>query len=160
MKNLVIKTLVMMVLSLAFSCNQNDNAEEPEFLPPGEILTGTWLMTDYGYSPGDRYITEPIAPVPAQTITFKENGEMSSNAEGFSQYKYYRVMAEPLVPGADRNIVALFTTDPGSQPLDINNLSPSYTIFFTETHLKLSYRWCIEGCHVGLKRMAVAEENP
>jgi hypothetical protein len=162
MKNLIIKTVFLLVASFAFSCDQNDNAD-PEFLSPGATLTGSWLMTEYGYSPGGGYFTEPIAPVPAQTIAFNANGEMWSNAEGLTQYKYYRVMEDPYFPGSGYNIVVLFTTNPEGQPLDPKNLSPSYSIVFTDTLLKLSYRWCIEGCHLGMKRIShayAAPENP
>jgi hypothetical protein len=149
MKNLLTKVLALVLVSFSVSCDHG--GEGPDILPVGETLIGSWLVSERGYSPGAGYITEEVPPRPAQTIIFKANGELFSNVEGFSQYPYYLVLEHPQDP--EHYILALFATQPDGQPLDVNKLSPTYAITFTDKVLKLSYRWCIEGCHIGMKRI-------
>jgi hypothetical protein len=147
MKNLFAKTLAVLLISFSFSCDKDGG---PEILPVGETLTGSWILTEEGYSPGSGYITKHVESRPEQTLTFKANGEMSSNISGFAAYQHYLILENPQAPG--QHILALFTTKPVEEPQDVNKLSPAYDITFTDDLLKLSFRWCIEGCHVGLKR--------
>lgn len=150
MKNLFTKVCSLLIVLIVSSCGDDG----PDTLPVGETLEGSWIMTEYGYSPGSGYVTKGVSTDPARTITFKTDGTLQSNVDGFSAYQYYQVLEIPQAP--ENKIVALFTTKPQG-PHDVNTVSPAYHITFTEDLLKLSMRGCIEGCHIGLKRTADPE---
>lgn len=112
-------------------------------------LLGTWQIYEYGYSPGDEYIVEEVSAEPAQILKFEDDGSFSANAEEFENFKFYTVALDLLSSDRDSYYVTLFE-EQTDQPTNDN--SASYTIDFTESgNLKLMYRFCIEGCHYGLK---------
>jgi len=44
---------------------------------------------------------------------------------------------------------------PGAGYYDVDNLEHSYWIEFQENGtVRLYFRWCIEGCHLGLRRLS------
>jgi hypothetical protein len=120
---------------------------------PGESATelhGTWLLYERGYSPGAGYITEAVSAEPAQTITFQRDGKINTNFEGWKDYTFYRVLHDDQT-GDD--VLALFKEEPHGE-LDVRQLEHSYSISYDDDgNLRLAFRWCIEGCHLGFKRI-------
>jgi hypothetical protein len=149
------KTIVFglaLILSLGFSCEEkesnNINSEG------SEELKGTWQVYEHGYSPGDKYITEPVPADPAQRITFKDNNQLTTSIENLTEYKYYAIVEDP---NSKDKILALFKTENGNTIVDITKLEHSYNIEFVDGKLKLYYRFCIEGCHLGLTKITENE---
>ncbi|HYG18224.1 MAG TPA: hypothetical protein VD816_04815 [Ohtaekwangia sp.] len=121
----------------------------------GESLEGSWLLYERGYSPGAGYIIEPVPADPAKILTFGSNGELSANLESIKQFKYYRILDDPYAQ--EQKILALYTDDPGDEPQDISQLQHSYSITRTDNNLKLSFRYCIEGCHMSFRPIALEQ---
>ena len=139
-----IRTLIIICaafFAFAFSCEENENAEA------STPLTGKWQVYERGYSPGAGYITEAVPAQPEQTITFSTNNRFSSNISGIKTYEYYRILTDE---SSQQEILALYKADPGIAPIDQDEIEHSYTIEFTDNKLKLYFRWCFEGCHIGL----------
>ena len=106
-------------------------------------LLGEWLLFERGYSPGAGYIIEPVSAVPPQIIEFKSNGELSCSVSGLTEYKFYSVKGD---------VVGLFKSDPGPSP-DSLAFTHSYNFSFEDSNLKLGFRYCFEGCHLGFKKV-------
>lgn len=140
--------LLLAITLLALSCN-DDTVAITDKETPNQIFD-TWLQTEYGYSPGSGYFVEPVAPTPPRIITFGGNRRLSTNIEGLTKYKYYRVLED--VSSQDA-IVAFFEDDPGGGPVDIATVNHSYLIELNGSSLTLRYRWCFEGCHLGFRRL-------
>lgn len=141
MKFTVFYFFTLVLITGVTSCEQEECCQ-PEV--PSD-LEGAWLLTERGYSPGDRYIVEPVSPVPAQTINLMEDQQFSSNIDGLTDFGFYEVVNDPQSEG---RILALFEAPPGHD-LDLDNLSHSYNVVFEEGILKLYFRYCFEGCHMG-----------
>ena len=111
-------------------------------------LSDTWILFEQGYSPGDRYITEPVSDTPPQTMDFSENGRFSSNISGLEQFAYFRILQDD-----NTEILALFEMEPNKSDENIDTLSHSYIIDFQDNGtVKLYFRFCFEGCHLGLRK--------
>ena len=57
-------------------------------------MVGTWLLYEQGSSPGYGYNVEAVSPIPLQTLTFTQQGEVSrqeNRLEEFFDLPYYRV---------------------------------------------------------------------
>lgn len=104
-------------------------------------FSGTWLLYEYGYSPGAGYITESVPEKPRQTITF-DNGKISSTMEGFKDNKRYEILTDSIT---NTPYIAFYKSDSDTKPA-------TYAFDFTEDVLKLYFRWCIEGCHMAFKQ--------
>lgn len=114
-------------------------------------ISGTWLHTEYGYSPGAGYYTKPVPAVPPQFITFTEDFQIRTNISGLTQYKFYRIIED----AAEENpVIAFFEQDPGVGPHELPGLAHSYAIVWEHGTLKLHYRWCFEGCHLGFRLLS------
>jgi hypothetical protein len=140
MKTLVAYLPIILIAFLALSCDEKDCCVGREKEGTNQ-LCGSWLLFERGYSPGTEYIINPVSPVPPQIIQFKSNGELSSSVSGWEEYEFYFVRD---------NFVGLFKNDPGPSP-DSLAFTNSYLIQFEDGVLKLWYRYCIEGCHLGFK---------
>jgi len=141
MKLSVIYTLALILSIIFTSCEQDEccQADVPQ------DLIGDWLLTERGYSPGDRYIVESVDAVPAQTINLQENQQFSSNISGLEDFTHFQVLDDP---DTGTRVLALLPAPP-SGDLDINNLDHSYDVVFEDGLLKLYFRYCFEGCHLG-----------
>jgi hypothetical protein len=84
-----------------------------------------------------------VSAIPPQQIDFKSNGELSCSVNGLADYKFYSIKGD---------VVGLFKTDPGPDP-DSTSFIHSYNFSFEEGHLRLGYRYCYEGCHLGFKKV-------
>jgi hypothetical protein len=108
-------------------------------------LQGTWLLFETGYSPGGGNIVEDIPAIPVQTIKF-EDGTIVSTTQGMEEIRFYKILSDTVHNNSP--YLAFYKDDP-----EID--SPLSTVSFElqNSILKLSSRWCIEGCHMGLKRL-------
>jgi hypothetical protein len=140
MKTLINITLIL-IASIVVSCSEKDCCVGLEEDGTKE-LAGEWILFERGYSPGAGYIVEPVGPAPPQIIDFKSNGELSCSVPGLTDYKFYAVTGD---------IVAFYKTDPGPSP-DSLTFIHSYHFSFEGKELKLSFRYCIEGCHLGFRK--------
>lgn len=141
MKTLINITIIS-IACLAMSCGEKDCCVGLDKKGTGE-LAGAWILSERGYSPGAGYIVEPVSPVPPQVIDFKSNGELSCSISGLTDYKFYAVSGD---------IVALYKTDPGPSPDSITFIH-SYHFSVEGDQLKLGFRYCYEGCHLGFKKV-------
>jgi hypothetical protein len=141
-KKLVVNIPIILIAFFALSCNEKDCCVGVEKEDSNE-LAGKWLLFERGYSPGAGYIIEPVSAVPPQIIEFKSNGELSCSVSGLTEYKFYSVNGD---------IVGLFKSDPGPSP-DSLAFTHSYNFSFEDNNLKLGYRYCFEGCHLGFKKV-------
>ncbi len=114
--------------------------------PENEILD-TWLLFERGWSPGGGYFIDPVSADPPQTMQIRSDGRFSSNIDGLEKYRYFAILQDQ-----DREVLALFEDKPPKDP-DVNKLEHSYIIEFQENGtVRLFFRYCIEGCHLGLRR--------
>jgi hypothetical protein len=145
MKKILVNIPVILIVFLALSCEEkNCCPEEKDAKKEGNnTLTGDWLLYERGYSPGSGYNIESVSPVPPQQIEFKENGELSCSVSGLTDYKFYSVLGD---------VVGLFKENPGPTP-DSLAFTHSYNFSFEEGKLRLGFRYCFEGCHLGFKRI-------
>jgi len=141
--NKIHASATIIILLMAMSCTENND------LGPGSELKGTWRLYERGYSPGAGYVTEPVQPIPAQRLSLGGNYKMSTNIDNLLEYKYYRLIDDP---NSESTILAFFKADPGSTPIDVTELDHSYNIEHENGNLKLMFRFCIEGCHLGFSR--------
>jgi hypothetical protein len=139
------------ILALSSGCE-----ETTEPVPVvGEGLEGTWKLYEYGYSPGDEYIIQPVAAYPSQLIILYDN-KISTNLNELNDYKFYKILEDP---HTSQPILALFKTQVEFENADPARLEHSYMMELSEAKLKLSYRFCFEGCHLAFKRTATAESG-
>src|SRR5687768_6725548 len=133
---------ILLLTIFAFSC------QEKECCSDDTGLSGSWLLYETGYSPGGGYIVEPVPSKPAQVLTFHSDLRITTTMDGLEEYKFYRI-----VDGASsvEKILALFKEEP-VDPVDEASLKHSYRFRLNGNDLKLYYRFCTEGCHMGFKR--------
>jgi hypothetical protein len=76
---------------------------------------------------------------------------MQTNMDGLSKYRFYRILENP---AGENPVIAFYEQDPGSTPQELSELEHSYSMVRAGNTLKLHYRFCIEGCHLGFKRIS------
>jgi hypothetical protein len=139
--------LLLAIVILASACEETAMVKTTS---PNQI-SGTWLQTEYGYSPGSGYYTKPVPAVPPQMITFTEDLQIQTNISGLTKYKFYRIIED----AAEENpVIAFFEQDPGVGPHELSGLTHSYSIVWEDNTLRLHYRWCFEGCHLGFRLLS------
>ena len=137
--------LIVNVAFLLAGCQEDDCC----FIDPDTPIVGTWLLTERGYSPGSGYITDPVEPEPAQVMSIDTDGGFSSNIRGLEEFGYFRILED-----SQSEVLALFRV-PTSGDLDLDRLEHSYNIQFQDDgSVKLYFRFCFEGCHLGFKKMS------
>jgi hypothetical protein len=141
MKKPVISVSIALIAAIALSCDEKECCVNPD--DESTSFSGQWILYERGFSPGSGYIIEPVSSEPAQIIELKGNGELVSTVGGLTDYKFYAVKGD---------IVGLFRTYPGPAP-EVTTVTHSYHIVFEEGNLKLYFRYCVEGCHLGFKRL-------
>jgi len=139
-KKILSSLSIVLIAALTLSCDENECCVNPD--DEMSSILGRWILCERGLSPGSGYIIEPISTDPPQTIELKGNGELTSTVAGLSDYKFYAVKGD---------IVGLFRTYPGPAP-DSSAFTHSYHAVFEDGKLKLYFRYCFEGCHLGFKR--------
>ncbi len=133
------------VISMA-SCD--DNSGSPYDEEHGDqTLTGTWVLFERGYSPGFGYIVEEVKD--GQTLTLRSNGTLRTNLTDIRDFKFYYVhnAVNPV-----ETVIAFFEEDPGPSP-DPSTFRTSYNVTFDGNTVRLGYRYCFEGCHLGFRRV-------
>lgn len=110
-----------------------------------EDWLGTWLLVEYGYSPGAGYIVEPVNTIPAQTLSLEADGTLNSNIPEMQGFNFYRIFDD--AQGSSQ-VLALFETDPGVDA-QLEQSNRTYTLSSESPGLRLFFRFCIEGCHLG-----------
>ena len=150
-KSVIMKSAIFacVVAVIAFSCN--DDAGVITEKVNENSIAGTWLYTEYGYSPGNGYVTEKVPSVPPQTLSFSEDFKIHTKMDGLSKFKFYRILENP---PAEDPVIAFYEEDPGNTPQVLSELKHSYSMVWSGNSLKLHFRFCIEGCHMGFKRIA------
>ena len=142
-------TLFIIALLLgAGSCYNNQDC----CLPSGEMegLIGKWQIYEHGYSPGGGYIVKEVPNEPAQILTFESDNQFWSKNAGMDGFSYYLIINDR----SEGNILALYEEEPDiKENQDTKSLAHSYMITYDKGNVKLSFRYCIEGCHIGLKRI-------
>ena len=134
----------LFILFFATGCN------EDEFccIDPENEIVATWLLFERGWSPGGGYNIDPVSPDPPQTMEIRSDGRFSSNIVELEEYRYFIILQDK-----DWEVLALFKDKPPKDP-DIDKLEHSYNINYQENGtVILFFRWCIEGCHLGLRRI-------
>lgn len=122
---------------------------EDEFccIDPESDIIDTWVLFERGYSPGAGYIVEPVDQTPEQIMQIRGDGSFFSNIDGLEKYRYFVIL-----PEQEWEVLALFEKKPPKDP-DIDKLDHSYIIEIQENGtVNLFFRFCIEGCHLGLRR--------
>jgi hypothetical protein len=108
-------------------------------------LAGKWLVYEKGYSPGFDYIVEDVPAFPAQTIRFN-NGRVQTTGDTFKGIHFYEILTDT---ATNTQYVALYSDDPEAETVP----QSTYSFSLDNSVLKLYFRWCYEGCHLGLKRV-------
>ena len=128
------KTLVtsIFLLGLFAAC-------EDDVLAPQDLL-GEWEVYERGYSPGAGYIVEEASG----SLTFGADGDFRANYPEFEGFQSYRVLEIDSM-----QVLALYES---RRVKDNDDYDRSYTIHREGDGIKLWYRWCFEGCHVGIRR--------
>ncbi len=146
MKTTAVFLMIFSLMLFGSSCEENDCCN----LDESSDLIGNFLLIERGYSPGIGYIVTPVSPSPPQTITLHASGEFSTTVQELVDYKYYQVIQDA---ANDVHILALFEHLPLTA-IKYDELKHSYNIVFEDGLVKLYFRFCIEGCHLGFNKMA------
>ena len=140
------KVLLYAICILLFSCEDKFTSEESQ--QDARALLGTWLLYEKGYSPGAGYIVEAVGAELEQTITFKNNHRMEVTIPWLEDFEYYAVMMDE---NNQDVVLAFYESNPGPSP-KLSSSDHKYTLVTDESGIKLYFRFCIEGCHLALKR--------
>jgi len=150
MKNTIVSSIIIMFVACLGACSDDEKKiDEPEVTTYDDPLNGEWLLYETGSSPGSGYNIKKVSANPAQTLTIKDDGTISFNFDSLSNFKFYRLLEDP---NSESKVLALYKSDPGTEPQDVSTLRVSYSVSFVNGNLKLGFRWCVEGCHLGFKR--------
>jgi len=141
MKNLFFSVSIALIAALTLSCDEKECCVDLD--DETTSILGQWILSERGFSPGSGYIVEPVSSEPPQIIELKGNGELASTVGGLTDYKFYAV---------DGDVVGFFRTYPGPAP-DRSTFTHSYQVVYENGKLKLYFRYCVEGCHLGFKRL-------
>ena len=139
--------LVFLLIFLLSACSEDDFC----CIDPESEIIDTWLLFERGWSPGSGYFVDPVSETPPQTMEIRPDGRFSSNIQGLEQYRYFLILEDDRW---DVEVLALFESKPPKNP-DLDKLEHSYNIEVQENGtVKLFFRYCIEGCHLGLRRIS------
>ncbi|MEQ9441917.1 MAG: hypothetical protein RIG62_22950 [Cyclobacteriaceae bacterium] len=142
------KSAVYFVISILLSMVSCEDHQD--CCLPMDSLIGTWQVYETGYSPGGGYIVEEVPDEPAQIMEFKSDHQFWSNRQGLDDYSYYLILED----NSKGSILALYKNELDAENnQEIHSLSHIYVSVFKEGKVKLSFRDCVEGCHIGLKKL-------
>ena len=140
-------SILIFFILIFLSCKESEDCCFP--LEEQVDIIGEWQIYEEGYSPGFEYIVEDVPAFPPQLLNFKSDNVFWSNVEGLDEFSYYKVFEDPF---SDGKIVALFDENPID--VDVTHLKYSYNLEqYLNGYIKLSFRFCFEGCHIGLRQV-------
>jgi hypothetical protein len=152
MKSVILFFLLVAIVSLTGCEEKHDR--QPTIGEAEGALEGRWILYEKGYSPGMGYIVEKVNTNPPSQLTLTWDKDFSSNISELTQFKFYRVATDSAV---NKQILALYEEDPGNSIPDSNTVKHSYFIELNGNELKLSFRYCFEGCHLAFKRQILTD---
>ena len=144
MKKILLTIYPVLLLLFPLSCKEECCQEE--VLSPDQALNGSWLLYERGYSPGSGYVIDKVSPKPAQKITFRPDNTLTSTVKGLTQFKFYSTAYDSV---SDDLVLNLYE----DQPQDTSQVASSFSVEMADGNLKLMYHYCIEGCHLGFRRI-------
>lgn len=127
------------ILLLAIGCDECCNE-----LPDGSDLIGKWQVVEVGFSPGAGYITNKVTE--SRFVEFGDDHGFNSNYDGLEDIRFYRINNEEEMP-----VLELFPNVPKENEPD--QLVYKYWLSMDEDMLKLAYVYCVEGCHIGIRKI-------
>jgi len=127
-------------------CGCDEKDDNPTIQSTGELM-GSWLLFEKGYSPGVGYIVETVSPMPPQVLILEEE-RISSSVSELESFRFYEVLTDTVT---QTEFVALYKNKPPLQNDDKSG--PTYSYRITGDTLKLYFRYCYEGCHLGFRRI-------
>lgn len=137
---------ILPILAVLLSCkSQTECCVYPEGEVDSDVLLGKYQVYEYGYSPGAGYVTEPVPDDPLRYMSFRQDYSFESNYDGFEKFKYFQILEDTTTRQA---VLSLYETPSFDNPSNSN-----YTILSDSGIVKLQYRFCIEGCHIGLRKL-------
>ena len=138
MKNIRSFICITVIFFFLGACQEDETRQASE----DSTIVGTWLLYEYGYSPGGGYFVEVVPAVPPQTITFTANGEVKSNSEQ-SNIHYYRWVTS----ASEKNsrIAWAETRNALDSAITVNVSIKNDTLLLNPP--------CIEGCHQAYVRV-------
>lgn len=131
------------LIIVVYGCDEKD--DNPTVQSTGELM-GSWLLYEKGYSPGVGYIVETVSPMPPQVLILEEE-RISSSVNELEGFKFYEILTDTVT---QTEFVALYKNKP---PLQNDESGPTYSFLVTGDTLKLYFRYCYEGCHLGFRRI-------
>ncbi|GJM30908.1 MAG: hypothetical protein DHS20C17_35430 [Cyclobacteriaceae bacterium] len=133
-----------LLLILSTACHQDDFC----CVDPNNEIIDSWILFERGWSPGSGYNIDPVSADPPQTMEIRSNGRFTSNIQGLEKYQYFAIIQDQ-----QWEVLALFENRPPENP-QLDKLEHSYIIEFQENGtVRLYFRFCIEGCHLGLRKL-------
>jgi hypothetical protein len=145
MSKIQISTVAFIFILFLLSCK-----DTPIDLSQDKELTGSWILYERGYSPGAGYIIEKVPTLPPQIITFKTDNRISTTITGLTDFKFYLITTDSVTKEKVLALYENFPADDLKNPPDF--YAHSYLIKAEGDRLKLYFRYCFEGCHLGLRR--------
>lgn len=133
--------LILLIIA-AFGCNESGN----EFFKDNDLL-GEWQIYESGYSPGGGYVIDEVPADPLRYVRFGEDQEFESNYEGLEGVHFYSIVEEN-----GRPTLHLYQNEPGDRVPGDQQMAYKYRMAMDKDKMKLMYSYCIEGCHIGLRR--------
>lgn len=137
------RNIIFLIPIVLFSCNEHKS----ELLEKQGLL-GEWQVYESGYSPGGDYVIDEVPNDPLKYVRFGEDHLFESNYEGLENVNYFDVIEENQKP-----VLLLYENNPGDEHQNRSELVYKYYAKIEGDKLKLMYAYCIEGCHIGLKRL-------
>ena len=148
-------SVVLAAMCLFIQCEEKECCVDPgivftEYSANAEGFLGTWQVYEYGYSPGAGYFTVDVPSDPLQFLEFSDNHVFSSNYRGLEEINYFFIIDDA---EGNSQILALFEAMPSEEDIESKEFDHSYHIWATEKGINLTYRYCIEGCHIGIEKI-------
>lgn len=140
--------VVLLNIWVLSACNDGLEVKKEEEVTLNE-LQGKWQLFEQGYSPGAGYIINEIDANPPQLITLHQ-GIFESNYPQLENFHYYLIFDDPQ---SGMQVLSLYQEEPDLNSETLENAQHSYLVKIEEDHVKLFFRYCIEGCHLGMRKL-------
>ncbi|MFY0627759.1 MAG: hypothetical protein JXR07_15785 [Reichenbachiella sp.] len=142
--------LYIVLIASVSSCEELENLTSIDLPDDASDMIGRWQVVEYGYSPGAGYFVESVPLIPAQVLTFSADGKFNSNYHGFEDHNFFNIIEQNdeliLVLSDDQPVVV-------TETVDIDYTTYNIWQSIEEGKTELWYRYCREGCHVGIRKI-------